>query len=98
MSRLTIAMLTFAISVLGFLFSLYNFFWTGFLDVRGIVQMLNLFNVVLGGEPTNLPTQDAGPGAGIATLLFAILAMNSFWWLIRELVRRYSGPQVTISI
>jgi hypothetical protein len=98
MSRLTIAVFTFAIAVAGLGFSLYEAFWTGFLDIRGVVQILNIFNVLLGGEAASAPPQASAHGAVTAAFLFAIVALLSFWWVVRERVRRYSGPQVCVRI
>jgi hypothetical protein len=98
MNRLTASILAFSVSCFGFACSVYRILETNFLDVTGILQVLNVFNVLLGGTPASVRPQTADHGAVIGAFLFAILALFSFWWVVRELVRRYSGPQVNVEI
>ena len=98
MNRLMASILAFSGSSFGFACSVYRILETNFLDVTGILQVLDLFNVLLGGTPANVRPQSADHGAIIGAFLFAMLTLLSFWWVVREFVRRYSEPQVNVEI
>jgi hypothetical protein len=98
MNRLTASILALSISLFAFACSVHRIWESGLIDVTGVLQVLNLFNVLLGGTAASVRPQASDHGAGFAAFLFAILALLSFWWVVRELVRRYSGPQVNVEI
>lgn len=88
-----------AASLLGIAFTTLLSFENGISDTAlGLVRMVNLFNVLLGGEGIVISNETNTDRPAIFAFLFALCALFCFWWAVRELVLRFHERSTHVGI